>query len=138
MKNWKSHIISFLFGLGFLLLPTLTYACNDDVKSVQATAADKTEFNQDLKKSNSTFITRSYNKIDKSSDDCDCGKGCPDGKCSDMNCKCSLSCSFFLFIPASVQNIQSHNFSDNKQNILYKGAFISSGFSFVWLPPKIG
>lgn len=118
----RFHIYVILLTLGFFLLPTLTYACGNHsekgcCKKEIATKPEK----KDCCKSNQS---KDKNK--------DCG-----GKCGHSNCtNSSVNFSLISFFKIEFKN---NNFecSLEKPEFYHSKTFISSGFTSVWLPPKI-
>ena len=120
MKKWL-HIIIIIFILGFFL-PTSSYACGT-----------KTEKSCCKKEISSKIEKKDYCNGKHSKDkDNSCG-----GKCGHSNCTTS-SVSFSLI---SINEIQFKNnnfdFSIEKPKFYHSKTFISSGFTSVWLLPKI-
>lgn len=121
-KRFHTYLV--LFILGFFLLPTMSYACG--IKSEKACC--KNEVPSKTQKKSCCKDTHSDN--DK--------KSC-DGKCGHSNCTstASTSSSFAVLNDYSFA-ANSFDFSTDKQNFQDSKTFISSGFSSLWLIPKIG
>ena len=119
MKKWLYIII---LTLGFFLLPTLSYACG--TKTDQSCCKEKI-----------------YSKTEKK--DCCNGKHSKDkdnscgGKCGNSNCTTSsVTFSIIFFNEIQFKN-NSFGFSEEKSKFYHSKTFMSSGFTSVWLPPKI-
>jgi len=129
LKTLSKHIsFVILICLGFLLIPSTTYACTKkttktDLKSVSKSQFHKAEI-KDCCKAKSC-------KRDKNHNDCS-------GKCKHSSCRCStFSSSLSLPIPFYLKN--ENQFVEIKQQKFdFKQAYYSSGFSSIWQPPKIG
>ena len=121
MKN-RLHILIIILTLGFFLSPTLSYACGTKTEKscCKKETSSKTE--------NKDCCNGKHSK-DK---DNSCG-----GKCGHSNCTTS-SVTFSII---SFNEIQFKNnifdFSSEKPKFYPSKTFISSGFTSVWLPPKI-
>lgn len=64
-------------------------------------------------------------------------KGCQ-GKCGHSNCTSTSVISLYAVVSATSFNYNSFDFSTEKQQFTDRKTFISSGFSSLWLIPKIG
>lgn len=118
----RLHILIILLTLGFFLSPTLSYACGT-----------KTEKSCCKKETTSKTEKKDCCKKKQSEDkDNSCG-----GKCGHSNCTSStINFSVILLYEIEFKN-NNFSFSPEKQNFYYSKSFISSGYSTVWLPPKI-
>ena len=119
----RLHIIIIILTLGFFLSPTLSYACGT-----------KTEKSCCKKETTSKTEKKDCCKNKQSKDeDKSCG-----GKCGHSNCTSSTSINFSLisFYEIEFKN-NSFDFSAEKPKFHHSKTFISSGFTSVWLPPKI-
>lgn len=121
MKKWL-HILIIMLTFGFFLSPSISFACGT-----------KTE-KSCCKKENSS-------KTEKK--DCCSGKHSKDknnscgGKCGHSNCTTSTTnFSLISFYEIEFKN-DSFDFSEEKSKFHHSEIFISSGFTSVWLPPKI-
>ena len=118
----KAHILFIFLTFGFFLLPNVNYAC-------------------DIAKQNSCCATEQIEKSAKK--DC-CKKSSEQennscgGKCGHSNCTSSAPVNFSLlsFFEIEFKN-NNIDFSTEELNFYYSKTFISSGFTSVWLPPKI-
>ncbi len=122
MKKWL-HIIIIILTLGFFLSPTLSYACGT-----------KTEKSCCKKETTSKTEKKDCCKNKQSKDeDKSCG-----GKCGHSNCTSSISINFSIISSYEI-NFKNNNFdfSTEKPKFYHSETFISSGFTSVWLPPKI-
>ena len=115
-------LIIVLFG--FLLMPTNSFACgnNSNKQSCKEEVSSKTE-------KDSCCKTDSHSKENKSGD---CG-----GKCGHSNCTTSsVNFSVIPFFEINFKN-NSFDFSEEKSKFHHSKTFISSGFTSIWLIPKI-
>ena len=121
----KLHIVFLTITLGFLLMPALTYACETESgksccdKEMSSSKMDK----MDCCKKH----TPSKSKEDQS-----CG-----GKTEHSSCSCSV---FHISVIIQFENqtkLKSLDFFEEKNKFNDKEIAISSGFSSVWLIPKI-
>lgn len=117
----KFHIIVIII-FGFLLIPSTTLACGT-----------KAEKSCCKKETTSTTEKKDCCKNKQSEDkDNSCG-----GKCGHSNCT-SSSVNFSII---SLYEIEFKNnifdFSIEKPKFYHSETFVSSGFTSVWLPPKI-
>jgi len=116
------HIFILFLTLGFFLLPAMTYACGtksekECCKKEASSKSEKKECNQDnhSKDNNNT-----------------CG-----GKCGHSNCTTSsVNFSILSFFEMDLKD-NNFDFSLEKSKFHDSKTFISSGFTSVWLPPKI-
>ena len=118
----RLHIIIIILTLGFFLSPTLSYACGTKTEK----SCCKKEISSKTEKNDCCNGKHSKDK------DNSCG-----GKCGHSNCT-TPSVTFSLI---SLNEIRFKNnnfdFSIEKPKFHYSKTFISSGFTSVWLPPKI-
>jgi hypothetical protein len=118
----RLHIFIIILTLGFFLLPAMTYACGT-----------KSEKECCKKEVSSKFEKKECNKNNHSKDKNDsCG-----GKCGHSNC--TTSSVNFSIISSSEIDFKDNNFDFclEKPKFYDSETFISSGFTSVWLPPKI-
>lgn len=118
----KAHILIFILMLGFFLIPASAYACG-------------TKFEQSCCKKEVTSKTEKQDCCkDKQAkgQDKDCG-----GKCGHSNCTPSLSQWSLAVFNLIEFKTDLFNFTVKKQKFYHTETRISSGFYFVWLPPKI-
>jgi hypothetical protein len=105
------------------LSPTLSYACGTKTEK----SCCKKETTSKTEKKDCCNGRKSKDK------DNSCG-----GKCGHSNCTCSTSINFSLISTFEIDfNSINFDFSSEKQNFHNTKTFISSGFSSVWLIPKI-
>lgn len=117
------HIVIIMLTLGLFLMPTLSYACGSNTEKSCCTK-EKTY------KAEKKDCCSGSNSKDK---DNSCG-----GKCGHPNCTNSTSINFSLISTFEIDfTIFNFNFSSEKQKFYNSKTFISSGFSSVWLIPKI-
>lgn len=118
----RLHILIIMLSLGFFLSPSLGYACGT-----------KTE--KECSKKEATFKTEKKEcckKTQSNEEDTSCG-----GKCGHSNCTTStVNFSLISFNEIDFNN-NNFNFSTEKPKFHHSETFISSGFTSVWLPPKI-
>lgn len=111
-----------MLTLGFFLLPTLNYACG--------TKSEKECCNKEIssKKTEKDCCKNSHSNNENKS----CG-----GKCGHSNCTTTaINYSLVSLNEIELKN-NDFDFSDEKQKFYHSETFISSGFSFIWQPPKI-
>ncbi|RTY67139.1 hypothetical protein [Flavobacterium sp. LB2P53] len=120
----KFHIL-LIVVLGFLLMPAVTFACeNNSSKHSSSKETSSKMDKEDCCKDNSHSKTKN---------DQGCG-----GKCSHSKCGCASSCNTSVFINELNFNKNIFNFFSEKQNFYNYETSISSGFNSLWLIPKIG
>jgi hypothetical protein len=118
----KAHILIFILTLGFFLIPASMYACGTKLEK----SCCKKE------------VTSTTEKKDCCKDkqmrgqDNDCG-----GKCGHSNCTPSISQLSLAVFNLIEFKTNLFNFTTKKQKFYHTETRISSGFYFVWLPPKI-
>jgi hypothetical protein len=112
-----------MLTLGFFLLPMFSHACGLKVEKACCTKEVSS-------KSNSK-------KCCKESSSKNENRGC-DGKCGHANCTSTSVISIFAVANDIQFNINSFDFSAEKQQFYNSKTFISAGFSSLWLIPKIG
>ncbi|WP_310559101.1 hypothetical protein [Flavobacterium sp.] len=119
----RVHILLIILTLGFFLSPTLSYACGS-----------KTEKSCCKKETTSKTEKKDCcNGRDSKDKDNSCG-----GKCGHSNCTSSTSINFSLISTFETDfNSPNCDFSSEKSKFYNSKTFISSGFSSVWLIPKI-
>jgi hypothetical protein len=119
----RLHIIIIILTLGFFLSPTLSYACGTKTEKscCKKETTSKTEKKDCCK-----------GKHPKDEDE-SCG-----GKCGHSNCTSSTSINFSIISSYEINfKNNSFDFSAEKSKFYHSKTFISSGFTSVWLPPKI-
>ena len=119
----RLHILIIILTLGFFLSPTLSYACGTKTEKscCKKVTTSKTEKKDCCNGRNSKGKDNS------------CG-----GKCGHSNCTSSTSINFSLISTFEIDfNSTNFDFSSEKQKFYNTKTFISSGFSSVWLIPKI-
>lgn len=118
----RVHIIV-LVVLGFLLMPALTFACGCHSE----------------KNSCSKEISTNAKKMDCCKNDNhqknNPHKGC-NGKCGHSNCV-TTSTQFSAIFPELKFNNHNFDFPEIKQNYFNSNAAITSGYTSLWLIPKI-
>ena len=117
------HILIIILTLGFFLSPTLSYACG--------TKTEKSCCKKE--KTSKTEKKNCCKKKDSQDEDKSCG-----GKCGHSNCTSSTSIKFSIISSYEINfKNNSFDFSAEKPKFYHSKTFISSGFTSVWLPPKI-
>ena len=120
----RLHILIIILTIGFFMLPTLSYACETKTEK-WCCKKEKTEKTDKKNCCN--------NKQSKDKDN-----GC-DGKCGHSNCTSSISVNFSIISSYEINfKNNSFNFSEEKSKFYHSKTFISSGFTSIWLIPKIG
>ena len=120
----KIHILFLIALLGFFLIPALTYAC--EMKSGKSCCNKETSANTE-KKDCCKNDNHSKNKDNDS-----CG-----GKSKHSSCSCPIF-HFSVILPFETElKQQCFNFLDEKENFYDSETNLSSGFSSIWLIPKI-
>ena len=117
------HILIIILTLGFFLSPTLSYACGT---KTEKSCCKKEKTSKTEKKDCCN------NKQSKDKDN-SCG-----GKCGYSNCTSSTSvnCSLIECYEIEFKN-NNLDFSEEKSKFYHSENLISSGFTSIWLPPKI-
>ena len=119
----KLHLYIIILTLGLFLLPSLTYACGTQSKK------------ECCKKE--TTSKQEHKACSEESHFADKNSGC-DGKCGHSNCTTtSVLVSLALFNDNEFA-YTFFNYSNDKQKFYSSKTFISSGFTSLWLIPKIG
>ena len=141
-KMKKKYYIAVLVFLGFLLMPTTSFACGDSNKdsccAKETSVTTKEEKSCCAKEQKTTPKTKkSCCETSKDTNNKD-SKGCK-GKCGGSKCTCTpASYSFSVILtPVDFLNVTSF-YSHKKVAFLYQSPSISDGFSTLWLIPKIG
>ena len=121
MKN-RLHILIIILTLGFFLSPTTSFACG--TKTQKSCCKEETSSKTEKKD-----CCNNENPKDK---DNSC-----DGKCGHSNCTTSsVNFSIIAFYEIQFKN-NNFDFSSEKPKFYDSKTFISSGFTSVWLLPKI-
>ncbi|WP_231121128.1 hypothetical protein [Epilithonimonas vandammei] len=112
-----------LFCLVFFMIPSQSYACSKNSTKTEQSSCSK-------EKSKKSEHKKGY-KGKK------CKSGNCDGGCSHSSCRCSASTTS-LYLPIPIELKAKNPFAEvKKQKLGFKEAYYSSGFFFIWLPPKI-
>lgn len=121
--NKRFYIVFTLLLFGFLLTPMTSFACESKTEK----SCCKKEISEKKDKKD-CCNTKDSSKKDKS-----CG-----GKCGHSNCTSASPVNFSL-IPYFNIEFKNNNFDFtlNKSKFYHSETFISSGFTSVWLIPKI-
>ncbi|TDD97077.1 hypothetical protein [Flavobacterium cellulosilyticum] len=119
----KFHIFMLFVTLGFFLMPAITMAC--EMKS------EKSCCNKEMSSKDNSKDCCKKSKDSTKNHDGNCN-----GKCGHNNCTTSSVPFNLAFYELKIKN-NNFDFSENKQNYFHSEASISSGFSSLWLIPKI-
>ena len=119
----RVHIFFIMLLLGAFLSPSMSYACG--------TTAEKSCCKKEIP------AKTDKKKCCKDSSSKNENKGC-NGKCGHSNCTSTAAYSIFLVDTEIRFASITPDFSNEKQNFYSSKTFISSGFSSLWLIPKIG
>ncbi|MEX0995841.1 MAG: hypothetical protein WDZ45_02185 [Flavobacteriaceae bacterium] len=116
--------ITFFTLVGFIMTPTVTYACSS--KSNETEISSNNSNKESLQKNDS--CNKEKGQCGEHEKDCD-------GKCGNSNCHCPSS-SISFTIPFFAQLSQTKIIL-SKPKFYYQETYYSSGFTSIWLPPKI-
>ncbi|WP_432671514.1 hypothetical protein [Flavobacterium sp. SM2513] len=119
----KLHTYITLLLLGAFLVPSMSFACGISAKK----ACCKKEMS--AKSEKKKCCEESPSKKEH--------KGC-EGKCGHSNCTSASVSSIFAIFDESIFSTNSFDFSNERPSFYDSKTFISSGFSSLWLIPKIG
>lgn len=121
----KKFYILLIVVLGFFLMPTVTFACENNSSKHSSSKETSSKMDKDdCCKDDSHSKTKNH-------------EGCG-GKCSHSKCRCASSCNTSVSINELNFNRNIFNFFSEKQNFYNYENSISSGFNSLWLIPKIG
>ncbi len=123
----KIHIVFLIVTIGFFLMPSLIYAC--EMKSGKSCCSKEMSSSND-KKADCCKKSNPSESKDKDHDG-----GC-NGKCGHSNCVTTSTQFSVTFFEIKFNN-NNFDFSVEKPKFYHSETFISSGFTSVWLPPKI-
>ena len=119
----KLHIYIIILTIGFFLLPNLNYACGTKIEK----ECCKKEISTNKVEKECCKNEKSNNKNKR------CG-----GKCGHSNCTSSTTVNFSIISSYEVNfKNNSLDFSWEKAKFHHSKTFVSSGFYFIWLIPKI-
>ena len=121
MKN-KLHILIIILTIGFFMAPTVSYACG--------TKAEK----EYCKKEVSSKTEKKDCCSNKNSKDKD--NSC-EGKCGHSNCTTSTVILSIISLNEFEFKSNKFDFSNERKEFYHSETFISSGFTSIWLIPKI-
>jgi hypothetical protein len=115
-----------VFFVGFVLCPKPTFACKS---SYNASCCSKESTHKSAQKP-CCNKTKQHAKGKRNS-------GCG-GKCGDKACQCPASGSGYVV--SALFEIENYifYFPEEKRVLFHSEAHLSTGFSFLWSPPKIG
>jgi hypothetical protein len=117
------HLLLITLFFGCFLLHSVSYAC--ETKSQSSCCKKETSSKSEKK------ACCSYQQSKDKKDSCN-------GKCGHKNCTTSsLNFSTLSYNDIEIKNNQ-FNFNIQKSNYFYSKTVISSGFTSLWLLPKIG
>jgi hypothetical protein len=121
----KRFYILLIVVLGFFLMPTATFACENHSKKGFCNKETSSKTDRD-------DCCCSDSNHSKNSNHSNCG-----GKCGHPKCACpSTNTSFIVAYELNIKN-KKFVFSSEKQKFYNLETFISSGFYSLWLIPKI-
>lgn len=123
LKMKKYHFILLLL-LGIFFMPNNIYACG--------TCSDKHPVKKEVSSKTDKDNCCDSNSHSKSKSHDGCG-----GKCGHSKCACPSAISGFTVSSEVVLKNNNFDFSSEKQKFSNAETFISSGFYFLWLIPKI-
>ncbi len=123
----KLHIVLLLAAIGFFLIPSLSYSC--EIKSKKSCC------NKEMSSSNNEKMECCKNSNHAKEKGKDHDSSC-NGKCGHSNCTTS-SIQFCVAFFEIKFNHNNFSFSEKKSNYFNSETNISSGFSSIWLIPKI-
>lgn len=121
----KFHILVLYMTLGFFLMPALSMAC--EMKS------EKSCCNKEMSSKDTTKDCCKKSKESKSKNH----EGSCNGKCGHNNCTTSSVQFNLAFFDVNFKN-NNFYFSEKEQNFIHSEVNLSSGYSSLWLIPKIG
>lgn len=122
-------ILLFLFTLGLLIIPGVTYACGKGSKKPNHQKTEKSITQEPVAKKHS--CQQDPCKTDHSKQE-GCGSNC-----NHPNCTC-LHFSITIALPLeNALDTKSFNFPDQKKRITDTQINLSSGFHSIWQPPRI-
>lgn len=125
MKNF-SIILIVIFG--FLLMPSSAFACGNSRGSKSEKQSCKKETSS--KSDNDSCCNNDSHSKTKNNNGCG-------GKCGHSKCTCPSVITGFTLSHELVLKKNNFDFSFEKQKYSNAETFISSGFSSLWLIPKI-
>lgn len=114
----KFHILVLVI-LGLFLMPTTTFACGMH--------SEKKSCNKETTEQMDCCKNDNHSK----------NKGC-NGKCGHSNCVTTATTHFSVVFSEVKFQINNFDLSEKEQNYFNSEANISSGFTSLWLIPKIG
>lgn len=123
----KLHIVLIVVGLGFFLIPSLTYSCELNSKKSCCSKEISSSENEKM-----DCCKKNNHPKDKEKEH---NGGCK-GKCGHSNCTTSSIHFIAAFFGIKVNNC-NFAFSEKESNYFNSETNISSGFSSIWLIPKI-
>lgn len=124
MKN-NFHILLLIVTFGFFLMPSLASAC--EMKSGKSCCS------KEMSSSNEKMDC--CKKVNHSKEKKD--EGCS-GKTKHSSCNCSIFHINVILPPETETIVTCFLFLDKKDKFIENETKISSGFSSIWLIPKIG
>ena len=121
MKN-SLHILIIILTIGFFMAPTVSYACGTKVEK---------ECCSKVISSNTEMKYCCSNKDSKDKDN-----SC-EGKCGHSNCTTSTVILSIISLNEIEFKSNNFDFSNERKEFYHSETFISSGFTSIWLIPKI-
>jgi hypothetical protein len=118
----KTHILFFVFLLGFFLMPTQAEACG--MKS------EKKKHTTEKSQTKTTDNCCDSHRNKKGKDSCN-------DKCNHSNCRCVTIISILSSEKGEEITLNCFNFPNKKQSFYIHEPALSSGFYTIWSPPKI-
>lgn len=118
----KQFYIVFLIVLGFVLNPAISFACGSGSQEVEMACCTS--------EGSTTMDCCSKDVVG----DTHQGEGCGDS-CSSASCQCPTFSITSQLIISNVGNILYPTYHSN--SFFYENALTSTGFTRIWLPPKI-
>jgi hypothetical protein len=120
----RFYIFTFIAVLGFLLIPSKSFACENETS--------KSCCDSEIKSENTEKDCCGNTKSENENKNCG-------GKCEHSKCCTTTTLVFFGTIPSFELKFVNHNFnfSIKKQNFYNPKSLVSKGFSSIWLPPAI-
>ncbi|MDD5151186.1 MAG: hypothetical protein PHC28_12050 [Flavobacterium sp.] len=122
----KFHIILLIVVLGIFLIPTSTFACGTNSEKTEKCCCAK----ENSKENNKDCCKKHKQNKEKNEKSCD-------GKCKNSNCT-TTSVHYSVVFFGGINFKSNFVYSVKKQKFHNLKTNLSSGFSSIWLIPKIG
>lgn len=117
----------FLVCLGFFLMPNHSYAYSKESTKIEQKECSSIKTKKSPEKDCCRTKSCSKNKQNN---------GCK-GNCNNNSCRCSVPFSALGLLVQVEIGSKNYLAETKKLKFSFKQAYISSGFHFAWLPPKI-